>query len=88
MPLWLGSVDIVSLEAPTLKARLTLKGDQYNYTGWIVSMSTSGKFLSGYSTSAGAGAPPQDGTWNGGGGGCGVWMAGMVGSALFLVFYS
>jgi hypothetical protein len=51
--------------------------DQYNYTGWIVGMSTEGKYLTGYSTSAGPNAYPQDGTWNGGGGGCGVWMAGM-----------
>lgn len=51
--------------------------DQYNYTGWIVGMSTAGKFVSAYSTNAGPSSPPQDGTWNGGGGGCGVWMAGM-----------
>jgi WSC domain len=51
--------------------------DQYNYTGWIVGMSTQGKYLTGYSTSAGPTAAPQDGTWNGGGGGCGVWMSGM-----------
>jgi hypothetical protein len=51
--------------------------DQYNYTGWVIGMSTTGEYLTGYATSGGPNAPPQDGTWDGGGGGCGVWMAGM-----------
>jgi hypothetical protein len=51
--------------------------NQYNYPGWIVGMSTTGKFVTAYATSGGPGAPPQDGTWNGGGGCCGVWMAGV-----------
>jgi hypothetical protein len=64
----------------------------FNYTGWVVSMSANGSPISLYSTSAGQGAPLQDGTWTGGGsypqfldchllislgGACGVWMAGM-----------
>ncbi len=51
--------------------------DQYNYTGWIVGMNTSGAHVTSYATSGGPGAPLQDGTWSGGGGGCGVWMSGM-----------
>ncbi|KAK0125522.1 hypothetical protein ONS96_009359 [Cadophora gregata f. sp. sojae] len=50
--------------------------DMYNYTGWVVGMSTQGKFLSAYSTSAGPGSRPQDGTWTGGGGAAGIWMGG------------
>ncbi|KUJ19894.1 WSC-domain-containing protein [Mollisia scopiformis] len=51
--------------------------DQYNFTGWLVGMSaSSGKLLTSYVTSGGAGAPKQDGTFNGGGGGSGIWMAG------------
>ena len=53
--------------------------DMFNYTGWVVGMSaSSGSFLTAYSTSAGTRAPPQDGTWNGGGGGCGIWQGGSV----------
>jgi hypothetical protein len=37
---------------------------------------SSGKLLTSYVTSGGVGSPPQDGTWNGGGGGAGIWMAG------------
>ncbi|OCL10625.1 WSC-domain-containing protein [Glonium stellatum] len=50
--------------------------DLFNYTGWVVGMSTSGKYLTGYVSSGGLGAPPEDGTWTGGGGGGGVWMSG------------
>jgi hypothetical protein len=51
--------------------------DQYNFTGWVVGMSTQGKYVTGYVTSGGPGAPLQDGTFNGGGGGSGIWMSGM-----------
>ena len=51
--------------------------DQFNFTGWVVGISTAGKYVTGYATSGGLGAPPQDGTWTGGGGGCGIWMSGM-----------
>jgi hypothetical protein len=50
--------------------------DLFNYTGWVVGMSTSGKYLTGYVTMSSPEAPPQDGTWAGGGGEAGVWMAG------------
>lgn len=50
--------------------------DLFNYTGWVVGMSTSGQVLTIYATMGGPGAQPQDGTWNGGGGGGGVWMGG------------
>jgi hypothetical protein len=50
--------------------------DLFNYTGWVIGMSTSGKVLSAYVTVGGPYAPPQDGTWNGGGGGAGIWMGG------------
>ncbi len=50
--------------------------DLFNYTGWIVGVSTDGSFLTSYATMGGAGAQPEDGTWNGGGGGGGVWMCG------------
>lgn len=40
-------------------------------------MSTNtGKVITSYVTSGGPGSPPQDGTFNGGGGGAGIWMAG------------
>lgn len=53
--------------------------DQYNYTGWLVGMQAStGAFVTAYSTSAGARSNPQDGTWNGGGGGAGIWMGGSI----------
>ena len=39
-------------------------------------MSTNGDYVTSYTTSGGPGAQPQDGTWNGGGGGAGVWMGG------------
>lgn len=46
--------------------------DQYNYTGWIAGIDkTSGEVKAMFSTEAGRAAPPQDGTWNGGGGGAG-----------------
>ncbi|OCK77470.1 WSC-domain-containing protein [Lepidopterella palustris CBS 459.81] len=50
--------------------------DLFNYTGWAIGMSTSGKYVTGYTTSGGPGSIPEDGTWTGGGGGCGVWMSG------------
>jgi hypothetical protein len=50
--------------------------DLFNYTGWVVGMSTAGKYLTGYVTMSSPEAPAQDGTWNGGGGAAGVWMAG------------
>lgn len=60
-----------------LSVHLTSDYDRYNFTGWIIGMSaSSGKLLTSYTTSGGAGAPKQDGTFNGGGGGCGIWMAG------------
>jgi hypothetical protein len=37
-------------------------------------MTTEGEFATAYVTSGGPGAPPQDGTFNGGGGGAGIWM--------------
>jgi hypothetical protein len=47
--------------------------DLFNYTGWVIGMSsTSGKLITAYAMSAGPGAPAQDGTWTGGGGGRGV----------------
>jgi hypothetical protein len=46
---------------------LTFLGDMFNYTGWVVSMGKDGSYISGISTSAGFGAPLEDGTWNGGG---------------------
>ncbi|KAH8879637.1 WSC-domain-containing protein [Thozetella sp. PMI_491] len=53
--------------------------DMYNYTGWVVGMKAStGDFVTAYSTSAGSRAPAQDGTWNGGGGGCGIWQGGSI----------
>jgi hypothetical protein len=48
----------------------------YNYTGWIVGMSTSGTVQSLYTTMGGDAAQAEDGTWTGGGGGGGVWMGG------------
>jgi len=49
--------------------------DFYNYTGWVVGMSTSGQILTAYATMGGPGAQPEDGTWSGGGGGGGVgWV--------------
>jgi WSC domain-containing protein len=48
----------------------------FNYTGWVVGMSKSGKLLSAYATVGGPSAPPQDGTWTGGGGEAGIWMGG------------
>jgi hypothetical protein len=50
--------------------------DQYNYTGWVVGVSTSGHLATAYATSGGTNAPLEDGTFNGGGGGCAVWMGG------------
>jgi hypothetical protein len=37
---------------------------------------STGQVSTAYVTSGGPGSPPQDGTWNGGGGGSGIWMAG------------
>ncbi|KAF8853802.1 hypothetical protein BDZ45DRAFT_748247 [Acephala macrosclerotiorum] len=45
-------------------------------TEWVIGMSTSRKFVTAYATVGGAGTPAQVGTWNGGGGAAGVWMAG------------
>ncbi|PMD15274.1 hypothetical protein NA56DRAFT_349943 [Hyaloscypha hepaticicola] len=50
--------------------------DQYNYTGWVVGVSTAGRLETAYATSGGANAPLEDATFNGGGGGCAVWMGG------------
>ena len=58
------------------KKKLMLVITVYNYTGWVVGMSTEGKFLSAYSTAAGPGSRLQDGTWTGGGGAAGIWMGG------------
>ncbi|KAK3944151.1 WSC domain-containing protein [Diplogelasinospora grovesii] len=53
--------------------------DLYNYTGWVVGMrANTGAPVTLYSTSAGDRAPDQDGTWNGGGGGCGIWQSGAI----------
>jgi hypothetical protein len=50
---------------------------RYNYTGWLVGMSASEpKVITAYTTNGGPGAPPQDGTWTGGGGQAGIWMGG------------
>jgi hypothetical protein len=46
--------------------------DFFNYTGWVVGMSTSGEVLTAYATMGGPGSQAQDDTWNGGGGGGGV----------------
>jgi len=40
-------------------------------------MDRTGEFITAYATSGGPDSPPQDGTWDGGGGGSGVWMSGM-----------
>jgi hypothetical protein len=37
---------------------------------------STGKLITSYTTSGGVGSPPQDGTFNGGGGGAGIWMSG------------
>jgi hypothetical protein len=50
--------------------------DLFNYTGWVIGMSKTGQYLTGYVTMQSPEAPPQDGTWKGGGGAAGVWMAG------------
>ncbi|KUJ17722.1 FAD/NAD(P)-binding domain-containing protein [Mollisia scopiformis] len=50
--------------------------DLFNYTGWVIGMSTAGKYVTGYATFGGAGTPAEDGTWSGGGGAAGIWMAG------------
>lgn len=50
--------------------------DNFNYTGWVIGMNTAGKFVTAYSTAAGPGSRPQDGTWSGGGGAAGIWMGG------------
>ncbi|KAK3378034.1 WSC domain-containing protein [Podospora didyma] len=51
--------------------------DLYNYTGWVVGMRAStGDFVTSYSTNGGDRSPKQDGTWTGGGGGCGIWQSG------------
>ncbi|KAF8421833.1 WSC domain-containing protein [Tirmania nivea] len=51
--------------------------DQFNYTGWVVGLDkTTGEVKAMFSTESGHAAPPQDGTWNGGGGGAGIWMGG------------
>jgi len=34
------------------------------------------KVITAYTTNGGPGAPPQDGTWTGGGGDAGIWMGG------------
>ncbi len=36
--------------------------DFYNYTGWMVRMSTSGQILTAYATMSRPGAQPEDGT--------------------------
>ncbi len=49
---------------------------RYNFTGWVVDMSTSEpKLVTSYVTSGGVGSPAQDGTFNGGGGGAGKFYA-------------
>ncbi|KAK0636226.1 WSC domain-containing protein [Bombardia bombarda] len=53
--------------------------DAFNYTGWVVGMrASSGTFVTAYATNGGSRAPKQDGTWNGGGGGCGIWQSGSI----------
>lgn len=53
--------------------------DQYNFTGWVIGMqANTGKFVTAYATEGGPGAPPEDGTWTGGGGGAGIWQSGAV----------
>jgi hypothetical protein len=39
---------------------------------------TDGHPVTLYSTNAGTRAPAQDGTWTGGGGGCGIWQGGSI----------
>jgi hypothetical protein len=51
------------------------QGDQYNYTGWAVSMDKSGKLVSILATYGGAQAQAPTGPWEGGGG-IGIWMGG------------
>jgi hypothetical protein len=49
----------------------------FNYTGWLVGMRASdGSRVTVYSTTGGPNAVQEDGTWNGGGGGCSIWMGG------------
>ncbi|KAI9892350.1 MAG: hypothetical protein M1814_001551 [Vezdaea aestivalis] len=51
--------------------------DLFNFTGWLVGIDTSGKVKTLFSTEVAPFAPKQDGTFNGGGGGAGIWQAGM-----------
>ena len=52
--------------------------DKYNFTGWVLGVDkTTAEVKATFATESGAFAPPQDGTFAGGGGGAGIWMSGM-----------
>lgn len=52
--------------------------DKYNFTGWVLGVDkTTADVKAVFATESGAFAPPQDGTFAGGGGGAGIWMSGM-----------
>ncbi|CAZ85758.1 unnamed protein product [Tuber melanosporum] len=52
--------------------------DKYNFTGWVVGVDkTTAEVKATFATEYGAFAPQQDGTFEGGGGGAGIWMSGM-----------
>jgi iron transport multicopper oxidase len=51
---------------------------QYNYTGWVVGVDkTTAEVKTVFITESGSFAAPEDGTFNGGGGGAGIWQSGM-----------
>ncbi|KAF3923653.1 hypothetical protein ABW21_db0207414 [Orbilia brochopaga] len=53
--------------------------DKFNYTGWIVGVNTNTKqIVNIFSTAVSPFTPPQDGTFNGGGGGSAIWQGGMA----------
>ncbi|CUS08575.1 unnamed protein product [Tuber aestivum] len=52
--------------------------DKYNFTGWVVGVDkTTAEVKATFATESGAFGPQQDGTFEGGGGGAGIWMSGM-----------
>ncbi|KAJ6263893.1 hypothetical protein Dda_0030 [Drechslerella dactyloides] len=52
--------------------------DRFNYTGWIFAVNTdTRRIVSIFSTAVSPFTPPQDGTFNGGGGGSALWQGGM-----------
>ncbi|KAI9774328.1 MAG: hypothetical protein M1840_004222 [Geoglossum simile] len=52
--------------------------DLYNFTGWIIGVDkTTAEVKAVFTTESGSFAPPEDGTFNGGGGAAGIWQSGM-----------